>query len=82
MSFTDTKARDLRTPFAVDIVGLDNYTRALRDPLFRQAALNTAYFVLVGMPLTIGAGAGRRGRARPGDHAVPLGSSGSASTPR
>ena len=53
MSFTDTKARDLRTPFAVDIVGFDNYSKALSDPLFRKAALNTAYFVLVGMPLTL-----------------------------
>lgn len=53
MSFTDTRARDLRNPFAVNIIGLDNFTRALSDPLFRRAAVNTAYFVLVGMPLTI-----------------------------
>ncbi|MGW5241251.1 carbohydrate ABC transporter permease [Monashia sp. NPDC004114] len=53
MSFTDTKARDLRTPFDVDVIGLDNYTKALSDPIFRKAALNTAYFVLVGMPLTL-----------------------------
>ena len=53
MSFTDTKARDLRTPFAVDVIGFDNYAKALSDPIFRQAAGNTAYFVLVGMPLTL-----------------------------
>jgi multiple sugar transport system permease protein len=53
MSFTDTKSRDLRTPFSVDIVGFQNYTRALSDPTFRRSALNTAYFVCVGMPLTI-----------------------------
>ncbi|QGN59552.1 ABC transporter permease subunit [Nostocoides sp. HKS02] len=53
MSITDTRARDLRTPFAVDIVGFSNYSKAFADPLFRQAALNTGYFVLVGMPLTI-----------------------------
>ncbi|MGZ4517681.1 MAG: carbohydrate ABC transporter permease [Mycobacteriaceae bacterium] len=53
MSITDTHSRDLRTPFAVDVVGFENYSRALSDPTFRQAALNTAYFVLVGMPLTI-----------------------------
>ena len=53
MSFTDTKARDLRNPFSVDVIGLDNYTKALSDPVFRKAALNTAYFVLVCMPLTI-----------------------------
>jgi multiple sugar transport system permease protein len=54
MSFTDTRSRDLRHPFAVNVVGLDNYRRAFSDPLFRRAALNTAYFVLVGMPLTLG----------------------------
>jgi multiple sugar transport system permease protein len=54
MSITDTKARDLRTPFSVDVIGLDNYTKALSDPVFRTAAVNTAYFVLVGMPLTLG----------------------------
>ncbi|MGG5259837.1 carbohydrate ABC transporter permease [Phycicoccus avicenniae] len=53
MSFTDTRSRDLRTPFAVDVVGLENYTRALSDPVFRKAMLNTAYFVLVGVPLTL-----------------------------
>lgn len=54
MSVTDTKSKDLRTPFSVDIVGLDNYTRAFADPIFRKAMANTAYFVLVGMPLTLG----------------------------
>ena len=54
MSVTDTKSKDLRTPFSVDIVGLDNYTRALSDPIFRKAMFNTAYFVLIGMPLTLG----------------------------
>jgi multiple sugar transport system permease protein len=53
MSITDTKARDLRNPFSVNIIGLDNYTKALSDPVFRKAALNTAYFVLIGMPLTL-----------------------------
>ena len=73
MSFTDTKAKDLRTPFSVDIVGLENYTKALSDETFLQAARNTAYFVLVGVPLTLILGAGRRGRARPRDHEVPVG---------
>ena len=53
MSFTDTKAKDLTTPFSVDIVGLENYTRALSDETFLQAARNTAYFVIVGVPLTL-----------------------------
>lgn len=53
MSFTDTKSRDLRTPFSVNVVGLENYTKALSDPIFRKAMLNTAYFVVVGVPLTL-----------------------------
>ena len=56
MSFTDTKQKDLRTPFAVNFIGLDNYAKALGDPVFQQAALNTAYFVVVGVPLTIAVG--------------------------
>jgi len=53
MSFTDTKAKDLKSPFAVDVVGLDNYTRALSDETFLHAIRNTAYFVVVGVPLTM-----------------------------
>ncbi|MGO4343255.1 carbohydrate ABC transporter permease [Pedococcus sp. 2YAF34] len=53
MSFTDTRSRDLRTPFAVDVVGLENYAKAFSDPIFRKAMLNTAYFVVVGVPLTL-----------------------------
>ena len=53
MSFTDTRAKDLRTPFSVEVIGIENYTRALSDETFLRAIRNTAYFVLVGVPLTI-----------------------------
>ena len=53
MSFTDLRSADLRNPLSVNFVGLRNYTRLFSDELFRQAALNTAYFVLVGVPLTM-----------------------------
>ena len=53
MSFTDIRQRDLRTPFAVDGVGFGNYAKALSDETFRKAAFNTAYFVVVGVPLTL-----------------------------
>jgi multiple sugar transport system permease protein len=56
MSFTDTKQRDLRTPFSVNFIGVQNYARALSDPVFQKAAANTAYFVLVGVPLTLAVG--------------------------
>jgi multiple sugar transport system permease protein len=54
MSLTDTKSRDLRSPFSVNIVGFDNFAKAFSDPVFRKSALNTAYFVVIGMPLTLG----------------------------
>jgi len=54
MSFTDIKSRDLRSPFAVTFVGLENYAHVFSDERFRKAAFNTAYFVVVGVPLTLG----------------------------
>jgi multiple sugar transport system permease protein len=54
MSFTDIRARDLHSPFAVGFVGFENFVHVLGDDTFRQAAFNTAYFVLVGVPLTLG----------------------------
>ena len=53
-SVTDIKARDLRSPFAVSFVGLENYAHVFADETFRQAAFNTAYFVIIGVPLTLG----------------------------
>ncbi|MGO1385771.1 MAG: carbohydrate ABC transporter permease [Arachnia sp.] len=55
MSFTDTRVTDIRTPFSVNFVGLENYAKAFADPVFRRAALNTGIFVVVGVPLTIAA---------------------------
>jgi multiple sugar transport system permease protein len=54
MSFTDIRARDLHSPFAVGFVGFENYANVLADDTFRQAAFNTAYFVIIGVPLTLG----------------------------
>jgi multiple sugar transport system permease protein len=53
MSFTDLRSADIRNPFAVDLVGLDNYVALLSDELFLKVAFNTAYFVLLGVPLTL-----------------------------
>lgn len=55
MSFTDMKISDLQTPFAVNLVGFENYAKALSDPVFRQGALNTVIFVVAGVPLTMAA---------------------------
>ncbi len=53
MSLTDLRSTDLRSPFAVNFVGLSNFGKVLTDQVFGQAALNTLYFVVVGVPLTI-----------------------------
>lgn len=53
MSLTNITSRDLRTPFNVDFVGLENYVGLFTDPDFLQAAGNTLYFVIVGIPLTM-----------------------------
>ncbi|MET0715767.1 MAG: sugar ABC transporter permease [Mycetocola sp.] len=53
MSLTDITSRDLRTPFSVSFVGLDNYIALFSDPTFVRATLNTLYFVVVGIPLTM-----------------------------
>jgi multiple sugar transport system permease protein len=53
MSFTDLRSSDVRSPLAVSAVGLDNYSKLLSDETFHKAALNTAYFVVIGVPLTM-----------------------------
>ncbi|SNS66499.1 multiple sugar transport system permease protein [Asanoa hainanensis] len=53
MSFTDLRSTDLRNPFAVNFVGLDNYTRLFSDDLFLRSSVNTLVFVVIGVPLTI-----------------------------
>ncbi|MFC6063301.1 sugar ABC transporter permease [Streptomyces ochraceiscleroticus] len=53
MSVTDITSRDVRTPFSVNFVGLDNYSALFADPTFVRAVLNTLYFVAVGIPLTM-----------------------------
>jgi multiple sugar transport system permease protein len=55
-SFTDLRVTDIRHPFTVNFVGLDNYVDVFKDATFRKAARNTAVYVLVTVPLTIGLG--------------------------
>jgi multiple sugar transport system permease protein len=54
MSFTDLRSADTREPLAVGLVGLENYSKLLSDDTFHKAAFNTAYFVVIGVPLTMG----------------------------
>ena len=55
-SFTDLRVTDIRNPFAIEFIGLDNYLAVLGDPRFQKAAANTAVFVFVGVPLTMALG--------------------------
>ncbi|PVE19791.1 sugar ABC transporter permease [Arthrobacter sp. Bz4] len=53
MSFTDLTTRDLRSPFGVNFVGFENYIALFNDTRFVRSLVNTAAFVLVGVPLTM-----------------------------
>ncbi|HET9169883.1 MAG TPA: sugar ABC transporter permease [Actinospica sp.] len=55
-SLTDLQGMDLRHPFEVDFIGLANYARLFQDPVFLQDLRNTAVFVVVGVPITMGMG--------------------------
>jgi multiple sugar transport system permease protein len=54
LSLTDFDLYALADLSTLRFVGLDNYLRLLQTPLFWQALLNTLYFVVVGVPLSIG----------------------------
>ena len=53
LSFTSFGLRDLQNPVGATFVGLQNYTDLLGDPKFWKSLLNTVYFVVVGVPLTL-----------------------------
>ena len=53
MGFTDLRSTDIRDPFAVEFVGLANYTDLLADPLFRKVTFNTTLYLVLGVPLTM-----------------------------
>ena len=53
MSFTDITSKDLRPPFNVNFVGLDQYIALFHDRRFLHALGVTGIFVLVGLPITM-----------------------------
>ncbi|HEX5823793.1 MAG TPA: sugar ABC transporter permease [Candidatus Limnocylindrales bacterium] len=56
LSFTSFGLRDIQNPVGATIVGAKNYTDLLADPKFWKSLGNTAYFVVVGVPLTLALG--------------------------
>ncbi len=53
LSFTDFGLADLRNPLGTNFIGLENYVALLGDSKFFLSLFNTAYFVVVGVPLTL-----------------------------
>lgn len=53
MSFTDMRITDIRQPFSVEFVGLANYSDLVQDPLFRKVTVNTLFYLVLGVPLTM-----------------------------
>jgi ABC-type sugar transport system permease subunit len=56
MSFTSFGLRDLENPIGTTVVGVQNYVDLFADPKFWKSLGNTAYFVVVGVPLTLALG--------------------------
>lgn len=58
LSLTDFDIYALADLHNLRMVGVANYTRLLRDPLFWKVVRNTLVFVALGVPLTLGAALG------------------------
>jgi ABC-type sugar transport system permease subunit len=56
LSFTSFGIRDIQNPIGATFVGVENYANLLNDAKFWKSIGNTAYFVVVGVPLTLGLG--------------------------
>jgi multiple sugar transport system permease protein len=56
LSFTSFGLRDLQNPIGSNFVGLDNYANVMGDTRFWTSLFNTAYFVVIGVPVTLALG--------------------------
>jgi multiple sugar transport system permease protein len=55
ISMTDFDLYALSDSSNLRFIGLQNYARLLTEPLFWKALGNTLYFVVLGVPLSLGA---------------------------
>ncbi|MGM0217309.1 carbohydrate ABC transporter permease [Enterococcus sp. AZ126] len=53
ISFTDMSLAGLADFSRINFVGFDNYLTIFNDKVFAQAMFNTAYYVIIGVPLVI-----------------------------
>ncbi|MBO0439461.1 multiple sugar transport system permease [Enterococcus sp. DIV0212c] len=53
ISFTDMSLAGLADFSRINFVGFDNYLNIFQDKVFGQAMFNTAYYVVIGVPLVI-----------------------------
>lgn len=53
ISFTDMSLAGLADFSRINFVGFDNYLNIFNDKVFGQAMFNTAYYVIIGVPLVI-----------------------------
>ncbi|EOL44218.1 carbohydrate ABC transporter permease [Enterococcus caccae] len=53
ISFTDMSLAGLADFSRINFVGFDNYLTIFKDKVFGQAMFNTAYYVIIGVPLVI-----------------------------
>ena len=56
LAFTSFGIGNLQSWGTTEFVGLDNFSRLFSDEVFLKSVRNTAYFVVVGVPLTVAAG--------------------------
>lgn len=55
-SFTDMGVRDMRNPLGAEFVGFDTFVGVFSDPSFVQSIGTTALYVVLCVPLSMGAG--------------------------
>ena len=53
LAFTSFGIGNIQSWSTAEFVGLDNFTKLFSDDLFLKSVRNTAYFVVVGVPLTV-----------------------------